>query len=137
MQKEKLEDHKEFLLSALLTIVVGKSGNCLSNQTTHSCLVRFLNAFFTDEQILSRYNEAIDGGLGSLAWQDMPTLKDFYTFCTLENLGTKFAQGDIKQALQQIQLSLEPWAKTRVGNTNNEPNPFRTDAQLLVFALKN
>ncbi len=72
MQKEKLENYKEFLLSALLTMVVGKSGNCLSNQTTHSCLIRFLNVFFTDEQILNRYNEAIGGGPGSLAWRNIP-----------------------------------------------------------------
>lgn len=137
VQKERLEDYKDFLLSALLTMVVGKSLDGLLNQTTRSCLLRFLNVFFKDEQILNRYNEAIDGGFGSVAWQNIPTLKDFYTFCTIENLAVKSAQGDIRRALQQIQLSLKSWLESRVGRAISEPSSFRTDAQLLVFALRN
>lgn len=135
MQKEKLEDHKEFILSALLSMM-GKSDDCLVEQTTRSCLLRFLDVFFTDEQILNRYNEAISCGCASLAWQNMPTLKDFYTFCTLENLDIKFAQGNISLVLHQIQLSLEPWVKTRASKAVSELSSLHTDTQLLVFALK-
>ncbi len=136
-QTERLEDYKDFLLSALLTMIVGRSLDQLLNQTIRSLLVRFLNFYFTDEEILLRYYQALDGGFTSSAWQNIPTLKDFLAICTPENLGLKSAQGDIKRALQQIQLSLKSWLESRVGKAIASPSSFRTDAQLLVFALRN
>ncbi len=136
-QTERIEDYKNFLLSALLTMIVGKSSDQLLNQTIRSLLVRFLNFYFTDRDILWRYYQAIDAGFTSPEWQNIPTLKDFLAICTPENLGLKSAQGDIKRALQQIQLSLKSWLESRVGKAIASPSSFRTDAQLLVFALRN
>ena len=136
-QTERIKDYKDFLLSALLTMIVGNSNDRLLNQTIRSLLVRFLNFYFTDKDILWRYYQAIDAGFTSPEWQNIPTLKDFLAICIPENLGLKSAQGDIKRALQQIQLSLKLRLESRVGKAIASPSSFRTDAQLLVFALQN
>ncbi|MEJ1932995.1 hypothetical protein WDZ92_22550, partial [Nostoc sp. NIES-2111] len=44
---------------------------------------------------------------------------------------------EISEALQQIRLRLNYWLSTRVGESISKPSSFRTDAKLLVFALRN
>lgn len=86
-RKERLDDFQSFLESALLTITVGSGANRLvMTQTIRSILVLALNAFFADAPIQRRYLEAIEGRLGSTAWSQMPTLGDFFDFCTPEKL---------------------------------------------------
>ena len=45
-----------------------------------------LTAFFADNQIKHRYQEAMLQGFGSIAWQKTPTLQDFLPFCSPEHL---------------------------------------------------
>ena len=49
----------------------------------------------------------------------------------------KTNDGEIRRALQQIQLSLNSWIESRVGQAISSPSNFRTDAPLIVFALRN
>jgi hypothetical protein len=43
----------------------------------------------------------------------------------------------VEDALSQIQLRLKFWLSSRVGKAISAPSSFRTDTQLLVFALRN
>ena len=138
IRKERLEDYKDFLLTALMTMVVGEgSGDQTAKKRTRSIFVRVLFFFFRDPEIMQRYEQALMGGFGTEAWLNIPTLKDFTCFCTLENLGMKTNDGEIRRALQQIQLSLNSWIESRVGQAISSPSNFRTDAPLIVFALRN
>lgn len=139
-RQERLEDYKDFLRSALLTMTVAKSTDQLLNQTIGAIYTLALNAFFEDEQVYERYNKAIESGFGSDEWQQVPTLKDFLPFCTAERLQLDEAidvHSNTHRGLQQIQLSLKSWLKSRVGRAISSPSSFPTDAQLLVFALRN
>ncbi len=137
-QRDRMLDYISFLESALMTMVLGsKSENQLLSQTVRSLLNLALGAFFTNENIKQRYLEAMKGGFGSLAWQKTPTLHDFLYFCSPEYLQLDSIGSRVEDALNQIQLRLRFWLSSRVGKAISAPSSFPTDAQLLVFALRN
>lgn len=137
-QRDRLLDYTGFLESALMTMVLGSSTeNQLLSQTVRSLLNLALSAFFTDSGIQERYQQAIAGGFGSPAWEKTPTLKDFLCFCSPEHLQLESISGRVDDALNQIQLRLRFWLSSRVGQSISAPSSFPTDAQLLVFALRN
>lgn len=137
-QHDRMLDYIAFLESALMTMVLGSSSeNQLLSQTVRSLLNLALGAFFTNESIKTRYQEAIAGGFGSIAWQKTPTLRDFLYFCSPEHLQLESIVGRVEDALNQIQLRLRFWLSSRVGKAISAPSSFPTDAQLLVFALRN
>jgi hypothetical protein len=144
-QAERFYDYKDFLASALMTLVLGEGRDPMLGQTMRAVVNLALNAFFNDPLIQQRYQEAIDGGFGSLAWQETPTLHDFIRFCVPEHLPLEIlqstaqgaTQGNVRLALQQIQLRLQFWLGSRVGRAIAAPSSFPTNAALLVFALRN
>jgi hypothetical protein len=96
-----------------------------------------LTAFFADEGIKERYRIAIAGGFGSSAWQKTPTLRDFLYFCTTEHLQINSVSGRVEDALSQFNCACDFGFQVRVGQSISAPSSFPTDAQLLVFALRN
>ncbi|MCG6136838.1 MAG: hypothetical protein MET45_19750 [Nostoc sp. LLA-1] len=137
-QRDRLLDYTGFLESALMTMVLGSSTESqLLAQTVRSLINLALSAFFADASIQQRYKQAIAGGFGSEAWQKTPTLKDFLYFCSPEHLQLESLSGRVDDALSQIQLRLRFWLSSRVGQSISAPSSFPTDAQLLVFALRN
>ncbi|MGH1396116.1 MAG: hypothetical protein ACRAVC_19110 [Trichormus sp.] len=137
-QRDRLLDYTAFLESALMTMVLGSSSdNQLLAQTVRSLINLALSAFFADIGIQERYRMAIEGGFGSPAWQKTPTLKDFLYFCSPEHLRLDAVSGRVEDALSQIHLRLRFWLSSRVGQAISAPSSFPTDAQLLVFALRN
>jgi hypothetical protein len=141
-QKERLEDYKDFLIQALMTMVVGAKGGDTAaerafSDTVRSLLTLAVDAFFNDDLIRDRYASAFLGGFGSEFWQTMPTLHDFLGYCSYERLKMDSVSDDIKTAMQQIKLRLNFWLTSRVGKSISRPSTFRADSQLLVFALAN
>ncbi|MDH6098163.1 hypothetical protein NWP21_04760 [Anabaenopsis sp. FSS-46] len=137
-QRDRLLDYTAFLESALMTMVLGSSTeNQLLSQTVRSLLNLALRAFFADPGITQRYKQAIAGGFGSQEWEKTPTLRDFLYFCSPEHLQLNAVSGRVDDALSQIQLRLRFWLSSRVGQAISAPSSFPTDAQLLVFALRN
>jgi hypothetical protein len=137
-RKERLDDFQSFLESALLTMIVGSgTQSSVMTQTIRSILVLALKAFLADASIQRRYLEAMEGRLGSTAWNQMPTLADFLGFCAPDKLDLNQVGGNIEAALNMIELRLRFWLASRVGRAISTPSSFPTDAQLLVFALRN
>ncbi|MBD1922597.1 hypothetical protein H6F77_16125 [Microcoleus sp. FACHB-831] len=142
LQDERFEDYKDFLGDALMAMVIGTSRGGSAAERTRSDMVRSilalaLEAFFSDLQIRDRYASAYTYGLGSPEWSAMPTLVDFLSFCSLERLRLDAISGDTKAGLEQIKLRLRFWLSSRVGKAISQPSTFRSDARLLVFALRN
>ncbi|BAZ40218.1 hypothetical protein NIES4101_61790 [Calothrix sp. NIES-4101] len=136
LQQERFEDYKDFLANAILAMV---SSNCRgeSQDAVRSIIALALKAFFGDELIRDRYAEAYTNGFGSVEWQSMPTLHDFLGFCSHERLRLDSLTGDTKAALETIRLRLRFWLSSRVGQALAQPSTFRSDARLLIFALRN
>lgn len=138
-RQERFTDYQSFLESALLTMVVGSMGgeDRLLSQTVRSILFLALERFFANPTIQHRYQQAFQDGYTSQAWQKMPTLHDFLPLCSPESLELGQIEGDIDKALQMIALRLRFWLASRVGRAISTPSSFPTDAQLIVFALRN
>lgn len=137
-QRDRIQDYVAFLESALMTMVLGNAHESqLLSHTVRSILNLALNAFFEDEGIKRRYKAAMNDGFGTIAWQKTPTLKDFLTFCSREHLNLHSAGDRIDDALEVINLRLRFWLQSRVGQAISAPSSFPTNAQLLVFALRN
>jgi hypothetical protein len=137
-RRERFEDYKSFLESAIVTMVLPSAQeDALLEQTVRSLIGKALTLFFEDPGIQYRYTTALEEGFGSDAWKRTPTLNDFLKFCTVEKLGIEDASGLIRNGQSQIQLQLEYWLNSRVGRAIGQPSSFPTDAQLLVFALRN
>ncbi|MDF5713317.1 MAG: hypothetical protein PUP93_05375 [Rhizonema sp. NSF051] len=137
-QRDRMLDYVSFLESALMTMILGSSGESqLLTQTVRSIINLALGAFFTDDGIKERYRQAIEGGFGTEAWQKTPTLNDFLLFCSPDHLQLDTVGGRVEDALSQIHLRLRFWLSSRVGQAISAPSSFPTDAPLLVFALRN
>lgn len=134
---ERLEDFKDFLLSAMMTMVVGKSIDLSQNLTIRSILGLALNAFNNDPEIQRRYDDAIESGFGTPQWQAVPVLKDFRGFCTAQRLSLDTVGGDTGRALDRIHNSLKFWDESRVGKSIGAPSSFPTNAQTIIYALRN
>jgi hypothetical protein len=141
-QRDRFEDYKDFLIQALMTMVIGSQGGESAKEksfsdTVRSILTLAVDAFFKDDLIRDRYAQAFTAGFGSELWRTMPTLHDFIGYCSYERLRMDAVSDDIKTAMQQIKLRLNFWLTSRVGKSISRPSTFRADAQLLVFALAN
>ncbi|MBD2198332.1 MULTISPECIES: hypothetical protein [Calothrix] len=142
LQQERFEDYKEFLATAILAMVVGTRRGVTNvsqtlTDTIRSIIALALKDFFNDELIRDRYAAAYINGFGSQEWLAMPTLQDFLSFCSYERLQLDSSGGDIKAALETIKLRLRFWLSSRVGQALAQPSTFRSDAHLLIFALRN
>jgi hypothetical protein len=80
---------------------------------------------------------AFTNGFGSDAWKTMPTLHDFLGYCSYERLRMDGVSDDIKTAMNRIKVRLNFWITSRIGKSISKPSTFRSDAQLLIFALAN
>ncbi|OKH45306.1 hypothetical protein NIES2101_26730 [Calothrix sp. HK-06] len=140
--KERMTDFKELLKSTLMVMVLGTNPIGVMPTTIsniESIITLAIETFFNDDDIKLRYKLALDKGFGTTEWNDIPTLQDFYNMCSpgyikLDSIANN--SKDILEALNQIRLRLKFWLSSRVGQSISKPSSFRTDALLLVFALR-
>ena len=139
LQRNRFEDYKDFLVSALMTMVIGAKaeGEKALADMVRSILTLAVDVFYKDDLIRDRYAQAFTDGFGSPAWSAMPTLHDFLGYCSYERLRMDGDSGDIKAAMSRIKVRLNFWLTSRIGKSISQPSSFRTDAQLLIFALAN
>lgn len=142
IRKERMVDFKEFLKSTLMVMVLGTNPIGVMPTTIsniESIITLAIETFFNDDDIKLRYKLALENGVGTAEWSDIPTLQDFYNICSpgfikLDSIANN--SKEILDALDQIRLRLKFWLNSRVGQSIARPSSFRTDALLLVFALR-
>jgi hypothetical protein len=144
-QAERMSDYTDFLESALMTMIFGAGEATTSDdrtfrQTLRSMIGPSIRKFLADVKIAARYQAARQGGLGSPAWDDTPTLVDFLAHFRAhgtEDLSEE-AQADVTtaRAVSHIERQLTFWVNSRVGTAISRPSTFKTDNPLLVFALR-
>lgn len=148
VRRERFADYKDFLSTALFTMVLGtnlEGVNPLLVDSVRAVLGFALETFFNDPDIRLRYQQAREAGFGTPEWDSTPTLQDFYQFCSPGFLDLDAMTGgsggsgiDAMTALEQIQIRLRYWlTSSRVGRAISRPSTFRAEAPLLVFALRN
>jgi hypothetical protein len=144
-REERMVDFKDFVGSALMIMVFGAgdattTADRMLKQAIRAVLIPAIDNFFDDPQMVQRYADGHQAGVGSDAWGLMPTLNDFMQY--FEENGLKglpqsvLSDPNTAQAINQIKRQLRFWVSSRVGKAIARPSTFRTDSMLLVFALR-
>ena len=94
-----------------------------------------LRQFFDDPSIQERYTNAIEGGIGSDAWANTPTLRDFLPFCKPDSL---VSQGDPQKVeiCEMITQRLTFWLNSHIEQAIASPSTKQTSSNLRVFAVR-
>lgn len=142
---ERLSDYRDFIESAVMTMVFGagepsNSTDRIFKQAIRSVIGPAISNFFEDPEILKRYELARIGELGSSDWDNTPTLVDFLSYFEVKGLQglseETLRDPSTATAVTQVKRQLRFWISSRVGKAIARPSTFRTDALLLVFALR-
>jgi hypothetical protein len=88
-------------------------------ERVNSIVLRTLEVFFSDAEVTERYNNAMEQGWQSEAWQKMPTLHDFLKFCSREQLDLKSYEDIDARAINQIVSQVGPSWWTPISATRS------------------
>jgi hypothetical protein len=145
-QEDRFSDFTNGIATILLIMIFGTSSGGLSTdekmikQAILALLVPVINKFYENEDIWRRFMEARAAGIGTRAWEEVPTLhhfKEFFIAYIQENLSQSEKEDSTNQkAINQIIRQLAFWLESRVGKSLSSPSSFNNDSQLLVYALR-
>ncbi len=133
---ERLNRWKQFLQQALVSIAMGSIHDPKLQERVNALVVKMIQVFTTNPQIIDRYNFAFEQGFHSNAWGNIPTLHDLLNFCSKEKLGLKsFEEIDrlaINQIVNQISAKLDD---PEIGQAIGRPSTIPPDPMVKIFAL--
>jgi hypothetical protein len=131
----RMESWKDFIRRALSAISMGKIHNPHLAQRVDALLIRALDVFLRDPEIITRYNRAFEMGWRSPEWQQIPTLPDFIKFCTRERLNLRSFEDLDRHSLNQIQSQVSALLASRLGKAIARPSTFSPEPAIKFFAL--
>jgi hypothetical protein len=131
----RMESWKDFMRRALSAIAMGKVQSPHLAQRVDALLVRALDVFLRDPEIITRYNRAFEMGWQSPEWQQIPTLPDFLKFCTRERLNLRSFEDIDRLALNQIHSQVSTLLSSRLGRAIARPSTFSPEPAIKFFAL--
>jgi hypothetical protein len=133
----RMNDFKDGLIEILQTIVVGSNTNTEGIEEIRAVLILAMKTFFDETQIKQRYKAANTDGFGSASWDEMPTLKDYIGFCTVQAIEMPKPTAELFKAIEKIKLRLNAFVAKKIGKSLSSPSTFRSDSQLFAVALAN
>lgn len=136
-RERRKESWKESLRQALLAIAMGKINAPRLKQRVDSILIRMLDIYLRDPEIVKRYNKAFEQGWKSPAWQQIPTLKDLLRFCARERLNLRNFEEIDRMAINQIHSQFQALLASRLGKAVGRPSTFSPEPAMKFFALSN
>jgi hypothetical protein len=134
-RERRKESWKESLRRSLLAIAMGKIKAPHLQQRVDSLLIRMLDIYLRDPEIIQRYNQAFLQGWKSPAWQNMPTLHDLLPFCSRERLNLRNFEELDKMAINQIHSQISALLASRLGSAVGRPSTFPPSPLIKFFAL--
>jgi hypothetical protein len=132
IRQSRLKQHYDFCVTALTLMVMGNETSSVGKRV-RSLLVQTIAPFY--EHYEAVFAEAFAEGIGSAAWQRMPTLHHFLDFISNFDFDMPVGSQLIEEALSLIILELRTWLHSRVGQAISAPSTIDPDAQFTVFAL--
>ncbi|MBD2504063.1 helicase HerA domain-containing protein [Anabaena azotica] len=136
--EDRLQAHRNDVNLIVLQLVLGsQTFDGFLSQTIESLIPLGTKAFYDHPDIQQRFAKAKKEGLGSVAWDDTPTLADMEHFFTKEHISLGYEDENVDRALNYIRLRFQYWRNSSIGNAICRPSTFDTDAKLITFALTN
>jgi hypothetical protein len=131
----RMKSWRSFIRNALGVIVMGRLDAPHLAQRVDAILLRSLDIFLSDPDIIERYNLAFSQGWKSPEWQDIPTLKDFTRFCSIARLNISKPEAIDHQAINQITSQIAALLVSPLGNAIAQPSSFSPEPMVKFYAL--
>lgn len=131
----RMKSWRSFIRHALGVIIMGRLDAPHLAQRVDAILLRSLEIFLSDPDIIERYNLAFSKGWKSPEWQDMPTLKDFVRFCSIARLNISKPEAIDHQAINQITSQIAALLVSPLGNAIALPSSFSPEPMVKFYAL--
>lgn len=139
--EERWNDTIKSHVRLLCAIVMGISNNPDREILVNSLLSECYASFHEREEIKKRYREAIEGGYGSTAYNNMPIYEDFVDFAEewfanyIEKKQQKIDSELSRETIDLILIQLRGILKTSLGRSINGISSFDTNVDVLVIGL--
>lgn len=133
--ERRLTSWKEFIRRALTAIAMGKLNDPALAQRVDALLLKMLDMFLRDPEIIDRYNKAFEHGWKSPEWQQMPVLADLLNFCSRERLNLQSFEQIDARALNQIHSQISALLVSRLGKAIGRPSTFSPEPAVKFFGL--
>lgn len=104
-------------------------------QRVETLVIATTEKFIEHNKIRRRINQAFEEGFGSEAWEKMPILTDWLSFCTKEKLNLRNFEELDKRAINQIQTQITTLLKSPLGNTIGRPSTFDPNSYIKFFTI--
>lgn len=134
-QGERMETWSEFIRESLTIISMGKVHDPRLAQRVDNLILKTLDIFLKDPDIVERYNRALQMGWKSAAWQNIPLLEDLLNFCTKEQLNIQNFEPIDKAAINQIQSQIKALLVSPLGKSLGKPSTFSPNPAIKFFGL--
>jgi hypothetical protein len=131
----RMKSWRSFIRNALGIVVMGRLDAPHLAQRVDAILLRSLDVFLSDPDIIERYNLAFSKGWKSSEWQDIPTLKDFIRFCSIARLNIQKPEAIDHQAINQITSQIAALLVSPLGNAIALPSSFSPEPMVKFYAL--
>ncbi|ABW33047.1 helicase HerA domain-containing protein [Acaryochloris marina] len=135
--KSAQQTFRQFVQTALMDLCLPEDVNSEKRESVSRALTFLLDNFFKEPSILTRYNRAFDAGMGTPAWEQIPTLTTLTEYIDPSNVPPEVLTQDIIAAIDTLKVSLSALLRRPIGAIISRPTTFNTDANLVVYALGN
>jgi hypothetical protein len=126
-----------FIYNALRYLFLGHQQESFQAKRVTAFLKFLLGEFFQSEGIQTRYDAAYAGGIGSLAWQEIPTLKDVFEWTKRVDLEPLGNIAIMEEARQEVVGLLGSFLSSPLGRSFSQPSQLKfEEARYVVFSLR-
>jgi hypothetical protein len=135
MDDEAISSFREFLVRGLSDMVCTDDDASTVQKKNADLLSILVESFLACPEIQAKRDAAFDGGIGSSAWKQFPTLRQFLGWMILENLPVMNQTKDNQAALQQMGLALGAVLARPLGAAIARPSTFKSRSKLVLVAI--
>lgn len=127
---------KDFVRQAVMANSMGQIQDQELQERVDSITLRLLEVFFSDSEMVERYNAAFEGGYKSPEWQQMPTAHELLRFCSREKLKLESYEDIDARAINQIVSQLgAKLVDPNIGDVIGRPSTVNPTPLIKFYAL--
>ncbi|MEM6251309.1 MAG: hypothetical protein AAF821_00160 [Cyanobacteria bacterium P01_D01_bin.156] len=133
-RQEKLAQFRQSVAGLLLAMTISPQES--DADIVHALVYRVVSAFYDDVSIAQRWQQAIEAGLGTSAWEEQPTLRDMVNYFSPERLQMKRYGERIREVSARMLLKLEGWLNRPLGESLCIPRQYEDNHLCVIYPLQ-
>ena len=125
---------RRFLKKALISLIIDENEDREKVRNYKWVITSSLQNFFREPEIINRYETAHRFGIGTRAWQDIPTMQDFLEFLPIEDSSEKIPEKYLNAA-REIKYQLSVIIDSPLGKIIATPSTFDNNSKFVVYGI--